>query len=95
MPSPTQSRWPAVEICTGGETFCELWLGSADNACSSASQRSKRVILRFVLGELVKQAVGEFVDSYQTWQTDADVATTHELVRRLELWLTDICQNEL
>jgi hypothetical protein len=51
-------------------------------------------MLRFVLGEFVKQAVAEFVESYETWRTDADIVTTHQLVRLLELWLTDIYRNE-
>jgi hypothetical protein len=91
----SEPEWPSVEILYGNESFAELWLGQAESACAGASRRSRRVMLRFLLNELVKQAVAEFVESYQTWRTDADVATTHDLVRRLELWLTDICQQEL
>jgi len=91
----SEPEWPSVEILYGNESFAELWLGQAESACAGASRRSRRVMLRFLMNELVKQAVAEFVEGYQDWRTDADVATTHELVRRLELWLTDLCQNEL
>ena len=90
-----EPEWPSVEICNGDESFAELWLGQAEKVCAGGSRRSRRVMLRFVLGEIVKQAVAEFVESYPTWRTDADIAMTHQLVRRLELWLTDLCHHQL
>jgi len=34
----SEPEWPAVEILYGGETFCEVWLGQAENACAGASR---------------------------------------------------------
>ena len=90
-----EPEWPSVEICNGEDAFCELWLGNAENACAGASPRSRRVMLKFLLNELVKQAVAEFLESYPSWRTDADKETTHQLVRKLEEWLTDLCQQTL
>ncbi len=90
-----ETEWPSVELGSGDEGFCELWLGQAEAICAGASQRSRRVMLRFVMDELIKQAVEDFCESFERWRTDADIATTHELVRRLEKWLTGISHNQL
>jgi hypothetical protein len=91
----SEPEWPSVELGSGDEGFCELWLGQAESICAGASERSKRVVLRFVMNELIKQAVEDFCEGFECWRTNADVATTHELVRTLEKWLTGISQNEV
>jgi hypothetical protein len=88
-----EEEWPSVEIGSSDEGFCELWLGQVEAICAGASRRSRRVMLRFVMNELIKQAVEEFCATFESWRTDADMATTHELVRRLERWLTGISHN--
>ena len=55
----------ADEISSGEESFCELWLGRVESICAGASQRSRRVILRFVMNELVKQAVEYFCQNFE------------------------------
>ncbi len=45
------------------------------------------------MNELIERAVENFCETFEAWRTDADVATTHELVRRLEKWLTGISYN--
>jgi hypothetical protein len=93
--SDSEPEWPSVEIGNGDESFCEVWLGQAERICAGASQRSRRVMLRFVMNELIKRAVEDFLENFETWRTDAEPATTHALVRRLEHWLTRISWNEL
>ena len=90
-----KQEWPSVEIGSGDASFCELWLGQAESICAGASPRSRRLMLRFVMNELIKQAVEDFCGGYQGWRTNADVATTHELVRKLERWLTGISHNQV
>ena len=85
----------SVELGSGDESFCELWLGQAEAICAGASRRSRRVMLRFVMNELIKQAVEDFCESYELWRTDADAATTRALARRLELWLNGISHNQM
>jgi hypothetical protein len=89
-----EAEWPSVELGSGDDGFCELWLGQVEAICAGASQRSRRGMLRFVMNELIKQAVEEFCATFGSWRTDADMATTHELVRRLEKWLTGISHNK-
>jgi len=89
-----EREWPSVEIGSGDESFCELWLGQVEAICAGTSRKSRRVMLRFVMTELIKQAVEEFCATFESWRTDADSATTHELVRRLEKWLTGISHNK-
>ena len=89
-----EQEWSSVEIGSGDEGFCELWLGQVEAICAGASRRSRRVMLRFVMNELIKQAVEDFCESFKCWRTNADTATTHELVRRLERWLTALSHDQ-
>jgi hypothetical protein len=91
----SEPEWPSVELGSGDEGFCELWLGQAEAISAGASERSKRVVLRFVMNELIKQAVEDFCASFECWRTDADVAMTHALVRKLESWLVGFTHNQL
>jgi hypothetical protein len=86
---------PAVELGSGDDAFCEVWLGQMAAICTGCSERSRRVMVRFVLNELIKLAVADFCDHFEDWHTDADDVTTHELVRHLERWLTGVARNQL
>jgi hypothetical protein len=86
---------PAVELGSGDDCLCAMWLGQMGAMCAGASERSRRVMVKFVLNEMIKQAVAEFCDNFEDWRTDADDVTTHELVRQLESWLTGIVHNQV
>jgi hypothetical protein len=64
-----EQEWPSVEIGSGDESFCELWLGQVEVMCAGASRRSRRVMLRFVMSELIKQSVEEFCATFESWRT--------------------------
>jgi hypothetical protein len=86
---------PAVELGSGDAPFCEIWLGQMAVLSDGCSARSWRVLVRFVLNQLIHEAVEEFCDTFGEWETDADPETTHQLVRRLERWLTGRCYHRL
>ena len=86
---------PAVELGSGDAPFCELWLGEMAVLSEGCSARSRRVLTRFLLNQLINAAVGDFCDAFGEWETDADPETTHQLVRRLERWLTWRCCHRL
>ena len=90
-----EQEWPSVEIGSGEDSFCGLWLGQVEAICAGASERSRRVMLRFVMNELIKLTIEDFCETFENWRTDADTATTHELVRRLERWLTGISHDQV
>jgi carbamoyltransferase len=74
--------------------------------CAGASQRSRRFVMGCgcklpswcVEGEeqglFVTKAVEDFCETFDSWRTDADTPTTHELVRRLERRLAVISHNQ-
>ena len=84
---------PAVELGSGDAAFCEVWLGEMAALSEGCTARSRRVLVRFVLNQLIHEAVEEFCGTFGQWETDADPETTHQLVRRLERWLTWRCQH--
>ena len=86
---------PAVELGSGDAPFCEVWLGEMAVLSDGCSARSRRVLVRFVLNQLINEAVAEFCNTFGEWETDADPETTHQLVRRLERWLTWRCHYRL
>ena len=92
--SDDELEWPCVEICNGEQSFCEVWLGQVESMCAGASERSKRVMLGFLMDEIVKQAVEDFLETFESWQTDADAATTSRLVKELEVWLIKISHDQ-
>jgi hypothetical protein len=89
-PRTDACEFPVVELGWEHAAFCEVWLGRVDTICAGSAGPSRRLMYRFLLGEAIKQAVAEFCESYADWLTDADAATTAELVRRLERWLDEI-----